>query len=69
MLFEVWAPRAGRVALQWAGDRAGRPPVPMERDGDRDGWWRAEAPAADGDRYVFRLDGGPPLPDPRAARL
>ncbi|MFI7091484.1 malto-oligosyltrehalose trehalohydrolase [Streptomyces lydicus] len=69
MLFEVWAPRAGRVALQWAGDRAGRPPVPMERDGDRDGWWRAEAPATDGDRYVFRLDGGPPLPDPRAARL
>ncbi|MFG2400334.1 malto-oligosyltrehalose trehalohydrolase [Streptomyces lydicus] len=69
MLFEVWAPRAGRVALQWAGDRAGLPPVPMERDGDRDGWWRAEAPAADGDRYVFRLDGGPPLPDPRAARL
>ncbi|MFI0219957.1 malto-oligosyltrehalose trehalohydrolase [Streptomyces lydicus] len=69
MLFEVWAPRAGRVALQWAGARAGRPPVPMERDGDRDGWWRAEAPAADGDRYVFRLDGGPPLPDPRAARL
>ncbi|WP_432142739.1 malto-oligosyltrehalose trehalohydrolase [Streptomyces sp. bgisy084] len=69
MLFEVWAPQAGRVALQWAGDRAGEPPVPMEREPGRAGWWRAEAPARDGDRYAFRLDDRPPLPDPRAARL
>ncbi|MFF4954208.1 malto-oligosyltrehalose trehalohydrolase [Streptomyces chattanoogensis] len=69
MLFELWAPGAGRVVLQWAGGRAGEPPLPLERDGERDGWWRAEAPAHDGDRYAYRLDGGPPLPDPRAARL
>ncbi|MET7799530.1 malto-oligosyltrehalose trehalohydrolase [Streptomyces decoyicus] len=69
MLFEVWAPKAGRVALRWAGDRAGEADVPMERAAGRAGWWRTEAPAHDGDRYGFRLDGGPPLPDPRAARL
>ncbi|MGG2459425.1 malto-oligosyltrehalose trehalohydrolase [Streptomyces sp. RGM 3693] len=69
MLFEVWAPDAGRVALHWAGDRSGRPPVPLERDPGRPGWWRADAAAGDGDRYAFRLDGGPPRPDPRAARL
>ncbi|MFI1737658.1 malto-oligosyltrehalose trehalohydrolase [Streptomyces sioyaensis] len=69
MLFEVWAPRAGQVALQWAGDRAGEPTVVMERDPGRAGWWRTEAPARDGDRYAFRLDDGPPLPDPRAVRL
>ncbi|MGW5939473.1 malto-oligosyltrehalose trehalohydrolase [Streptomyces celluloflavus] len=69
MLFEVWAPDARRVGLQWAGGRSGEPVVPMERDTARAGWWRAEAPARDGDRYAFRLDGGPPLPDPRAARL
>ncbi|MFJ9409647.1 malto-oligosyltrehalose trehalohydrolase [Streptomyces sp. NPDC101393] len=69
MLFEVWAPDAGRVALQWAGDRAAEPAVPLARDTGRDGWWRAETPARDGDRYAFRLDGGPLLPDPRAARL
>ncbi|MFG2139768.1 malto-oligosyltrehalose trehalohydrolase [Streptomyces sp. NPDC048650] len=69
MLFEVWAPSAGRVTLQWAGERTGEPPLPLERAADRDGWWRAEAAARDGDRYAFRLDDGPPLPDPRAARL
>ncbi|MFG2890848.1 malto-oligosyltrehalose trehalohydrolase [Streptomyces sp. NPDC048248] len=69
MLFEVWAPSAGRVALQWAGERAGDPAVAMERETTREGWWRTEAPARDGDRYSYRLDDGPPLPDPRAVRL
>ncbi|MEK2477026.1 malto-oligosyltrehalose trehalohydrolase [Streptomyces noursei] len=69
MLFEVWAPGAGRVALQWAGDRSDEPPVPLEPAPGRPGWWRADAPARDGDRYAFRLDDGPPRPDPRAARL
>ena len=32
-----------------------------------DGWWTAEAvSAAPGTDYAFRLDGGPPLPDPRS---
>ncbi|WPB90246.1 malto-oligosyltrehalose trehalohydrolase [Streptomyces malaysiensis] len=63
MLFEVWAPHAGRVGLHVDGrDR------PMEPDPDRAGWWRAEAGAGHGTRYGFALDGGPPLPDPRSRR-
>ncbi|MEU6119038.1 malto-oligosyltrehalose trehalohydrolase [Streptomyces sp. NPDC047117] len=73
MLFEVWAPEAERVALErWDGDggRDAAPvTVPLTRCPSRTGWWRAEAPARHGDRYAFRLDGGEPLPDPRAARL
>jgi maltooligosyltrehalose trehalohydrolase len=62
--FEVWAPQAqDRVALRVADDD-----VPMERDEERTGWWSAEAPAADGTRYGFALDGGPVLPDPRSRR-
>ncbi|MFI9309662.1 malto-oligosyltrehalose trehalohydrolase [Streptomyces triculaminicus] len=64
MLFEVWAPQAARVAL-WTDGRTD----PMERHPSRSGWWCREAPAADGTRYGFALDGGPVLPDPRARRL
>ncbi len=63
VLFEVWAPRAGRVGLQVDG--AARP---MERDPVRQGWWRTEAEAGPGSVYGFALDGGPPLPDPRSRR-
>ncbi|RSO07274.1 malto-oligosyltrehalose trehalohydrolase [Streptomyces sp. WAC 06783] len=42
--------------------------VPMERAPGRPGWWRADVPARHGDRYGFRLDDGPLLPDPRSAR-
>ncbi|MGW1074740.1 malto-oligosyltrehalose trehalohydrolase [Streptomyces sp. NPDC002537] len=63
MLFEVWAPEAGRVAL--CADGAG---YAMERDPARPGWWRCAAPAADGTRYGFAPDGGPVLPDPRSRR-
>ncbi|MFD7714726.1 malto-oligosyltrehalose trehalohydrolase [Streptomyces sp. NPDC059814] len=63
MLFEVWAPDAGSAALRLAGE-----PRSMERDPVRAGWWTADAPAADGDRYGFVLDGGPVLPDPRSRR-
>ncbi|WP_425581621.1 malto-oligosyltrehalose trehalohydrolase, partial [Streptomyces stramineus] len=64
MLFEVWAPEAGRVALHMTGRDH-----PMEPDPVREGWWRCTAPAADGTRYGFALDGGPVRPDPRARRL
>ncbi|WP_107644948.1 malto-oligosyltrehalose trehalohydrolase, partial [Streptomyces sp. Ru87] len=64
MRFEVWAPGAAEASLR-AGDLVSA----MERDPDRDGWWRAEAPAADGTRYGFSLDGGPVRADPRARRL
>ncbi|MEU4209307.1 malto-oligosyltrehalose trehalohydrolase [Streptomyces sp. NPDC026206] len=64
MLFEVWAPRARQTAL-WADGRT----YAMETDPARPGWWRYEAPATDGTRYGFALDGGPVLPDPRSRRL
>ncbi|MFB7614582.1 malto-oligosyltrehalose trehalohydrolase [Kitasatospora sp. NPDC056181] len=59
--YEVWAPAAaGQVEVEVGGARH-----PLARDGARAGWWRGEAPAGD---YAFRLDGGPPLPDPRSPR-
>ncbi|MEU6934027.1 malto-oligosyltrehalose trehalohydrolase [Streptomyces sp. 2RAF24] len=65
MLFEVWAPHArDRVTLELNGGGH-----PLERDAERPGWWTGVAPAADGDRYGYSLDGGPLLPDPRARRL
>lgn len=65
MLFEVWAPHArDRVTLELNGGEH-----PLERDAERPGWWTGVAPAADGDRYGYSLDGGPLLPDPRARRL
>jgi len=63
MNFTVWAPAADRVELVL--DDGGRS---MAR-GPR-GWWSV---SVDGDsgprRYGFSLDGGDPLPDPRAPRL
>src|SRR5262249_21752026 len=59
--WRVWAPRAARVELVLAGDpdRA----RPMEPEGR--GYFRhQEAGVPDGQRYAYRLDGGPPRPDP-----
>jgi maltooligosyltrehalose trehalohydrolase len=59
----VWAPRARRVEAELAGARHAL----AAEDG---GWWRLPgAPPAEGVDYAFRLDGGEPLPDPRAPRL
>lgn len=59
---QVWAPRATRVDLvTLRGDQ------PMAARGD--GWFTATAELTHGDRYAFRLDGGDPLPDPRALSL
>ncbi|MFE3370507.1 malto-oligosyltrehalose trehalohydrolase [Streptomyces sp. NPDC059164] len=63
MQFEVWAPDADSVVLEAADVRS-----PMERDAGREGWWTARAEASDGDRYGFRVDDGPLLPDPRSRR-
>ncbi|ALU96859.1 malto-oligosyltrehalose trehalohydrolase [Streptomyces globisporus C-1027] len=63
MQFEVWAPDADSVVLEAADVRS-----PMERDAEREGWWTARAEASDGDRYGFRVDDGPLLPDPRSRR-
>ncbi|MEU4301516.1 malto-oligosyltrehalose trehalohydrolase [Kitasatospora aureofaciens] len=59
--YEVWAPYAThRVDVQ-----VGEAIHELARCPDRDGWWTGEAPEGD---YSFRLDGGPPLPDPRSPR-
>ncbi|WP_433893323.1 malto-oligosyltrehalose trehalohydrolase [Streptomyces sp. CA-111067] len=63
MLFEVWAPNAQRVEIL-IDDGTHR----LGHDPARAGWWQAELPAADGTRYAYSLDGGPPLPDPRSRR-
>ncbi|MFJ5772814.1 malto-oligosyltrehalose trehalohydrolase [Streptomyces sp. NPDC093094] len=63
MQFEVWAPQAGRVTLQCDGGTHA-----MERDPRREGWWTAQAEAADGSRYGFGVDDGPVRPDPRSRR-
>jgi maltooligosyltrehalose trehalohydrolase len=58
MRYEVWAPDAGAVEVDFAGGgrHAMAPSV-------RGGWWAAEAEGAD---YGFVLDGEGPFPDPRS---
>ncbi|MEV4442067.1 malto-oligosyltrehalose trehalohydrolase [Streptomyces sp. NPDC049577] len=63
MLFEVWAPAAGRVTVHAGGGAFAMAPSP-----GRAGWWHAEAPAGHGTRYGFALDDGPVRPDPRSRR-
>ncbi|MBT0994944.1 malto-oligosyltrehalose trehalohydrolase [Cellulomonas sp. DKR-3] len=59
MTVRVWAPDAGRVGLVAGDDEHA-----MVRQDD--GWWSGpELP--DGTDYAFRVDGGPPRPDPRSA--
>ncbi|MFJ9691819.1 malto-oligosyltrehalose trehalohydrolase [Kitasatospora sp. NPDC101183] len=60
-VYEVWAPAAGdRVEVEVGGFRHA-----LARCPEREGWWSGVAPEGD---YAFRLDGGPPLPDPRSPR-
>ncbi len=69
--FEVWVPAASKVEVEAGGRRLPLQPV----DGAaQEGWWElADADesaldnAADLD-YAFRIDGGPPRPDPRSRR-
>ena len=59
--FRVWAPRAGEVELVLIGE--GRGPCRMQRD--EEGYFNhLEARVAEGQRYVYRLDGGEDRPDP-----
>jgi maltooligosyltrehalose trehalohydrolase len=79
--FSVWAPRATErvdLVLPKDGGRAemtpgGRPGpgdggCPPDRGGvSRSGWWKVDRPeAGPGTDYLFSLDGGPALPDPRS---
>lgn len=56
----VWAPAATAVDVVVGDGRRHR----MERSAD--GWHRGGPDLGPGDRYGFALDGGGPLPDPRA---
>ncbi|HOJ73930.1 MAG TPA: malto-oligosyltrehalose trehalohydrolase [Phycisphaerae bacterium] len=59
-VFRVWAPRSRRVEVEIDGRT-----VAMHEAGA--GWWQADiAQAGPGIDYAFRLDGGPPIPDPRS---
>ncbi|HEU5084960.1 MAG TPA: alpha-amylase family glycosyl hydrolase, partial [Acidimicrobiales bacterium] len=59
MRFRVWAPDVDDVVLHVDG----RDVSAETEDG---GWWAAEADAAHGSRYGWRLDGSDPVPDPRS---
>jgi maltooligosyltrehalose trehalohydrolase len=63
--FSVWAPAAGQVDVEVAGQR-----YPMRRvNDDTAGWWSADVPGvAAGIDYGFRLGHGELLPDPRSPR-
>ena len=60
--WRVWAPRASRVDLVLI-DGQQRREVPMQAE--ERGFFHCALPeVADGQRYAFRLDGGPERPDP-----
>ncbi len=64
MTFDVWAPRASKVALRVAEED-----LPMRRRGG--GWWtpHGQPPAEPGLDYGYLVDGDDtPLPDPRSRR-
>ncbi len=60
----LWAPLPSRVDLVLPGD--GTRVAMRALD---DGAWTADVELPHGTDYAFSLDGGPPRPDPRAARL
>ncbi|GAA4189535.1 malto-oligosyltrehalose trehalohydrolase [Microbacterium oryzae] len=62
MSFEVWAPKAGTVALLLDGER-------HEMHAVGDGWWSAVVEERPGSDYGYLLDDDEtPLPDPRSRR-
>ena len=64
--FSVWAPAAGKVEVEVAGQRY---PMRQESAGPGTRWWSADVPeVAAGIDYGFRLDDGELLPDPRSLR-
>ncbi len=60
--WRVWAPRAQQVSLVLI-DGSRRREIPMRRD-EQGYHVHAEAQAPAGQKYVYRLDGGPDRPDP-----
>jgi maltooligosyltrehalose trehalohydrolase len=60
--WRVWAPRAKQVELVLL-DGEGRRTVPMQRQ-ERGFFHHCQANVPEGQRYAYRLDGGPERPDP-----
>ncbi|MDN5795280.1 MAG: malto-oligosyltrehalose trehalohydrolase [Intrasporangium sp.] len=60
----VWAPRAAAVAVQAAPP--GDAPVAHPMAQHEGGWWEWTPPSDGPFDYAFRLEGGPPRPDPRS---
>ncbi|GAA4206749.1 malto-oligosyltrehalose trehalohydrolase [Microbispora amethystogenes] len=59
-MFEVWAPGAARVEVDYEGARHAMSP-------GEGGWWTAPGDEHDRD-YAFHVDGEGPFPDPRTRR-
>src|SRR5688500_4077655 len=59
--WRVWAPKARAVELILRGPKDGSLSLQSEAGGY---FSRTEADVPDGQRYAFRLDGGPERPDP-----
>lgn len=59
MVPRVWAPRADRVGLALFPGEVAMEPRPG-------GWWAGPVALGHGADYAFRLDDGPPRPDPRS---
>jgi len=62
--FRVWAPDARRVHVDVAPPGGVVTTAPMTRV--TGGWWIATSDHRGTLDYAFRIDGGPPLPDPRS---
>lgn len=61
--FSVWAPQATSVGIDLhTYDCVNQ--VAMDRS--EGGWWRHDGQVDAGTDYAFRVDGGPPTPDPRS---
>jgi maltooligosyltrehalose trehalohydrolase len=60
----VWAPDAKRVAVDVEPLGGVVTTIPMTRQ--RGGWWALTTDRPAPFDYAFRIDGGPPLPDPRS---
>lgn len=58
--FRIWAPAQHSLSVAIAG----RPPLPMTRNGD--GWFEADADCGAGTRYRYILQDGTKVPDPAA---
>jgi maltooligosyltrehalose trehalohydrolase len=67
MRFSVWAPKAQHSVDLVLDEHGHESKAAMQPT--RDGHWELDHDAPVGTRYAFSLDGGEPLPDPRALRL